>query len=113
MFLGAIDTNKVLPEGSVQDVRDEVKRRIEDLGPSGYILAAVHDIQADVPPKTLLKCISMLKALSFNVRMHGRAVQRSETTSQDAWASSAAKRNDQPSFKKREIFTSRFFCSQL
>jgi len=36
-------------------------------------------------------------------------VQRSETTSQDAWASSAAKRNDQPSFKKREIFTSRLF----
>jgi len=54
-FLGAIDTNKVLPEGSVKDVRDEVKRRIEDLGPSGYILAAVHDIQADVPPQNVIE----------------------------------------------------------
>jgi uroporphyrinogen decarboxylase len=54
-FLGAIDTNKVLPKGSQQDVRDEVKRRIEDLGPSGYILAAVHDIQADVPPQNVIE----------------------------------------------------------
>jgi uroporphyrinogen decarboxylase len=54
-FCGAIDTNKVLPKGSVQDVRDEVKRRIEDLGPSGYILAAVHDIQADVPPENVIE----------------------------------------------------------
>jgi uroporphyrinogen decarboxylase len=54
-FLGAIDTNKVLPKGSIQDVRDEVERRIEDLGPSGYILAAVHDIQADVPPENVIE----------------------------------------------------------
>ncbi len=54
-FLGAIDTNKVLPKGSVQEVRDEVKRRIDDLGPSGYILAAVHDIQADVPPENVIE----------------------------------------------------------
>ena len=54
-FLGAIDTNKVLPKGSEQDVRDEVKRRIDDLGPSGYILAAVHDIQADVPPQNVIE----------------------------------------------------------
>ena len=54
-FCGAIDTNKVLPKGSVQDVRDEVKRRIDDLGPSGYILAAVHDIQADVPAQNVIE----------------------------------------------------------
>ncbi|MGI6176545.1 MAG: uroporphyrinogen decarboxylase family protein [Christensenellales bacterium] len=61
-FLGAIDTNKVLPEGSVQDVRDEVERRIEDLGPCGYILAAVHDIQVDVPPENVIEMYRAAKA---------------------------------------------------
>jgi uroporphyrinogen decarboxylase len=64
-FLGAIDTNKVLPEGSVQDVRDEVKRRIEDLGPSGYILAAVHDIQADVPPQNVIEMYKYAKSIKL------------------------------------------------
>jgi uroporphyrinogen decarboxylase len=32
-----------------------VKRRIEDLGPGGgYVLAAVHNIQADVPPENIV-----------------------------------------------------------
>lgn len=60
-FLGAIDTNKILPKGSIQDVRDEVNRRITDLGPSGYILAAVHDIQADVPPENVIEMYKAAK----------------------------------------------------
>ena len=40
-FWGAIDTQHVLPFGSPQDVRDEVQRRIESLGPGGgYILSS-------------------------------------------------------------------------
>lgn len=50
-FWGAIDTGKVLPHGNPAEVREEVKRRIDDLASNGgYILAAVHNIQADVPP---------------------------------------------------------------
>ena len=50
-FCGAIDTQSVLPHGSPDDVRREVRRRIRDLGPGGgYILASVHCIQPDVPP---------------------------------------------------------------
>ena len=49
-FCGAIDTHWALPHGSPDDVRCEVRRRIADLGPGGgYILAAVHCIQPDVP----------------------------------------------------------------
>jgi len=49
-FCGAIDTHRVLPHGSAGDVRSEVRRRIADLAPGGgYILAAVHCIQPDVP----------------------------------------------------------------
>ena len=48
-FCGGIDTQKVLPFGSPEDVRAEVRRRIRDLAPGGgYIAAAVHCLQPDV-----------------------------------------------------------------
>ncbi|NJD01494.1 MAG: hypothetical protein FIA99_02570 [Ruminiclostridium sp.] len=54
IFWGGIDTHKVLPYGSKREVRDEVRRRIRDLAPGGgYILGAVHNIQAEVPPQNV------------------------------------------------------------
>jgi len=54
-FWGAIDTQHVLPFGTIQDVKEEVRRRIIDLAPGGgYILSAVHNIQSDVPPENVL-----------------------------------------------------------
>lgn len=54
-FCGAIDTQDVLPHGTPDDVRREVRRRIKDLGPGGgYILAAVHCLQPDVPPENVV-----------------------------------------------------------
>jgi uroporphyrinogen decarboxylase len=54
-FCGAIDTGWVLPFGTPDDVRAEVRRRIRDLGPGGgYILASVHCIQPDVPPENIV-----------------------------------------------------------
>lgn len=54
-FWGGIDTQQVLPNGSPQDVRDEVRRRIDDLAPGGgYIMNTVHNIQADVPAENIL-----------------------------------------------------------
>jgi uroporphyrinogen decarboxylase len=54
-FMGAIDTQHVLPFGSVEEVQEEVERRIADLGPGGgFILAPVHNVQADVPPENLI-----------------------------------------------------------
>jgi len=54
-FCGAIDTQWVLPYGTPDDVRAEVRRRIRDLAPGGgYVLAAVHCIQPDVPPENIL-----------------------------------------------------------
>jgi uroporphyrinogen decarboxylase len=48
---GGVDTQHVLPRGTPQQVRDEVRRRIDDLAPGGgFVFAAVHNIQADVPP---------------------------------------------------------------
>ncbi len=53
-FWGAVDTQRVLPFGSPQEVADEVRRRIGDLAAGGgYVLCAVHNIQADVPPESI------------------------------------------------------------
>lgn len=63
-FLGAIDTQKVLPFGTPEEVRAEVRRRIHDLAPGGgYIAAAVHCLQPDVPLENILAmCDEVLKA---------------------------------------------------
>ena len=54
-FCGGIDTQTVLPRGTTGDVRAEVRRRLHDLAPGGgYLLAAVHCIQPDVPPQNIL-----------------------------------------------------------
>jgi uroporphyrinogen decarboxylase len=54
-FCGGIDTHRVLPYGTPADVREEVQRRIRDLAPGGgYLLAAVHAIQPDVPPENVI-----------------------------------------------------------
>jgi len=54
-FWGAVDTQHVLPQGTTEDVRAEVERRIEDLGAGGgYVLGAVHNIQPDVAVENIL-----------------------------------------------------------
>jgi uroporphyrinogen decarboxylase len=52
---GGVDTQRVLPFGTPADVADEVKRRIDDLAPGGgLVFAAVHNIQALVPPENIV-----------------------------------------------------------
>jgi uroporphyrinogen decarboxylase len=55
VFWGGVDTQRVLPFGTQAEVADEVKRRIDDLAPSGgFVFAAVHNIQAFVPPENIV-----------------------------------------------------------
>ncbi len=52
---GGMDTQRVLPFGTPQQVRDEVKRRIDELAPGGgFVFAPVHNIQAFVPPANII-----------------------------------------------------------
>jgi uroporphyrinogen decarboxylase len=52
---GGVDTQRVLPRGTPAEVRDEVRRRIDDLAAGGgFIFNTVHNIQADVPPENIL-----------------------------------------------------------
>jgi len=54
-FWGGVDTQQVLPFGSQAKVEEEVKRRIDDLAPGGgFVFAAVHNIQAQVPPENIV-----------------------------------------------------------
>lgn len=54
-FHGGLDMQSVLPHGSPEEVRDEVRRYCEALGgKGGYILAPTHLFQPDVPPENIL-----------------------------------------------------------
>jgi uroporphyrinogen decarboxylase len=51
---GGCDTQKVLPLGTLEDVKQEVKKRIRDLAPGGgFIFTPVHNIQYDVSPEKI------------------------------------------------------------
>jgi uroporphyrinogen decarboxylase len=52
---GGVDTQRVLPFGTPDEVRAEVRRRIADLAPGGgFVFASVHNIQAFVPPENVV-----------------------------------------------------------
>ncbi len=54
-FWDAIDTQQVLPHGTVEEVEAEVQQRIRDLAPGGgYVVARVHNIQPDVPTENII-----------------------------------------------------------
>ena len=54
-FWGGVDTQRVLPHGTPEDVKAEVRRRIRDFAPGGgYILGAVHNIQTGVPVENII-----------------------------------------------------------
>lgn len=60
---GGVDTQNILPNGTPQQVKDDVRRRIEDLAPGGgFVFNTVHNIQADVPPQNIE---AMLEALQL------------------------------------------------
>ncbi len=52
---GSCDTQSVLPFGTPRQVRDETRRRIEDLAPGGgFVFAPIHVIQPGVPPENIV-----------------------------------------------------------
>ena len=58
VFCGAIDTHRVLPLASPAEVRQEVRRVIDILGPGGgYMVASVHTIMDEVPAANVLAMV--------------------------------------------------------
>ncbi len=66
VFWGGVDSQQVLPLGTAEDVKNEVRHLIREMAPGGGLVAgAVHNIQADVPPQNVL-------SLFDSVRTFGR-----------------------------------------
>jgi uroporphyrinogen decarboxylase len=59
---GGVDTQRVLGDGTSQEVRADVRRRIEDLAPGGgFVFATVHNIQGNVPPENIMAMWEILQ----------------------------------------------------
>ena len=53
-FWGAIDTQHALPFGTPEDVRNDVRTKIQTLGPGGgYVLTSCHTIREEVPAENI------------------------------------------------------------
>lgn len=69
-FWGAIDTQRVLPFGTPEEVRAEVRRVIDCMAKGGgYVVASVHNLQREVPPENII-------AMFDEARSYGRYRQR-------------------------------------
>jgi len=57
-FWGGVSTQRTLPHGTPDDVRAEIKERINVLAKNGgYILAPSHELQGDIPLENMLAFI--------------------------------------------------------
>ena len=66
VFCGAIDTHRVLPFGTPDEVRAEVRRVIDLLGrDGGYMVASVHTIMPDVPPANVLAMVDAVEEFGW------------------------------------------------
>lgn len=59
---GGVDTQKTLPFGKSQEVKDEVRRLIDIFfKDGGYVFSTVHDVQGNVPLENLLAMIEVIQ----------------------------------------------------
>jgi len=62
VFCGGIDTHRILPCGTVEEVREEVKRVMQILGPGGgCMIGSVHTVMNDVPPENVLAMVDAVE----------------------------------------------------
>ena len=62
VFCGGIDTHRVLPFGTTEEVRQEVRRVMQILGPGGgCMIGAVHTVMNDVPPENVLAMVDAVE----------------------------------------------------
>lgn len=63
---GAIDTHQILPNGTPDQVKQEVRRVINILGPGGgYMVASVHAIMNDVPAANVLAMAEAVEEFGY------------------------------------------------
>jgi uroporphyrinogen decarboxylase len=66
VFCGAMDTQKILPHGTTEEVKQEVRRVINILGQDGgYMLATVHTVMNEVPPENVLAMVDAVEEYGY------------------------------------------------
>jgi uroporphyrinogen decarboxylase len=63
-FHGGLSTQRTLPYGSVEDVRQATYRLLEAGKDGGYIFAPAHAVEGDVPLENMLVFIEILQSQS-------------------------------------------------
>ena len=59
---GGVDTQKILPFGTPDQVREQVKQRCEIFGKNGgYVFNSIHNIQANTPTENIVAMLEALK----------------------------------------------------
>nr|HPQ48296.1 uroporphyrinogen decarboxylase family protein [Clostridia bacterium] len=62
---GGVDTQKTLPFGTPDEVRDEVRSRCEIFSKDGgFVFNAIHNVQADTPVENVAAMIEVIKEFS-------------------------------------------------
>lgn len=65
-FQGGVDIKRVMTQGSLEDIRGEVRLRIEQMGnDGGYILAPAHNFGNDIPLNNMLAFFQAGHELGF------------------------------------------------
>lgn len=61
-FCGGIDAHRILPFGTTEEVREEVRRVMQILGPGGgCMISAVHTVMNDVPAENVLAMVDAVE----------------------------------------------------
>ncbi|MBN1911100.1 MAG: hypothetical protein JW818_15240 [Pirellulales bacterium] len=61
-FYGGLSTQRTLPFGTVEQVREESRRLLDAGRDGGYIFAPAHDVEGDVPLENMLAAIETAQA---------------------------------------------------
>jgi uroporphyrinogen decarboxylase len=57
-----VDAQHILPSGTPEQLKDDVKRNIKALAPGGgFVFSTIHNIQAEVPPENMVAMLDALK----------------------------------------------------
>jgi uroporphyrinogen decarboxylase len=60
-FYGGMSTQRTLPYGSAQDVRDETERLLALGREGGYVFSPAHDVEGDVPVENMLAFLEIIQ----------------------------------------------------
>ena len=52
---GGIETQHILPQGTIKEIKDDVKKNLDALAPGGgFVFNTVHNIQGEIPPQNIM-----------------------------------------------------------